>query len=156
MFGKEEVATEVKQEEAKAFTAKDMLDFAKTFAAELKKPSEEDQAKKDAERNRLLENQQNSIAEAKSAERQKQANEAACSHMKPHPYQGKTRIVAPLHSDGLHHPICLNCRKEFPPFPSGNTTIPPGMTLSDYDGQITPAIIEMWGKRHQESKLVGV
>lgn len=137
------------------FTANDLLNAVKVMAQEMKKPSEEEQAKKDADRNRLLQNQQASIAEAKNSQLQKQANESACSHMKPHPYQGKTRIVAPFHSDGLFHPICLNCQKEFPPFPAGNQTIPVGASFDDYQG-VTPQLIESWGKRHAEAKLVAV
>jgi hypothetical protein len=133
------------------FTAKDMMDFAANLARELKKPSDEEQAKKDADHKRLLANQQNSISEAAATTRQKEAGWASCSHMKPHPYQGKTRIVAPFHSDGLFHPICLNCQKEFAPFPAGNQTIPVGASFDDYQG-VTPQLIESWGKRHAETQ----
>lgn len=137
------------------FTATDLLNAVKVMAQEMKKPSDEDQQKKDEDKARLMQNQQNSIAEAKAHDQQKKANEDACSHMKGHPYQGKTRIVAPFHSDGLFHPICQQCHKEFKPFPAGNQTIPVGASFDDYAG-VTPKLIESWGERHAQSKLVAV
>lgn len=148
IFGSDEVkADQPVAEPEKAFTAKDMLEFAKTFAEELKKPSAEEQAKIDAERGRMLSNQQSSILAAQQRQAMTDAQQNACGHMKGPKYEGQTTVAAPLHSDGLHHPICLRCNKQFPPFAPGNNTIPPGSSLSDYTG-VTPQLLMAWGNRY--------
>ena len=124
---------------------------------ELKKPDPETAAKMEEDRQRKLENQRRSIADARAQEEAANARQSMCSHMKPHPYVGRTRIVAPLHSDGFHHPLCLNCNKQFGKFRPGPTTIQMGMSLDDYSG-VTAEIIEMWCNRQrlQDENLVAV
>lgn len=138
-------------------TPAQMLELMKQFAAELKKPSVEEQTKLDEEKARKAARTQQSIENAKREARQREIEQAVCSHMKPHPYQGKTRIVAPLHNDGLHHPRCLFCHKEFKPFAPSPETIPIGMSMDDLNG-VNPQIIEHWGnqyeKKVQNSQLV--
>lgn len=112
---------------------------------ELKKPDPEEVEAKEVERKRRIDVQQQSVKRAEMEIAMREAREASCNHMKPHPYQNKTRIVAPLHSDGMHRPICLNCQKEFKPFPPGNNTIPVGSSLSDFDN-VTPEVIERWAE----------
>lgn len=139
------------QEQQNNFSPAQMLELMAKFAAELKKPTPEEQAKIDADKankQRILEA---SIAEAQRDEQKKQHDQLMCSHMKPHPYVGKTRIVAPLHGDGLHHPKCLFCHKEFKPFAPGPDTIQIGMSLDDYNG-VNPQIIEHWGNKYEESQ----
>jgi hypothetical protein len=132
------------------------LEVLKQFAAELKKPSEEQQKKLEEEKANLIRRQQASMAQAKREEEQKARDQASCSHMKPHPYTGKTRIVAPLHNDGLHHPRCLFCHKEFKPFAPSPETIPVGMSLDDFNG-VTSPIIERWGNEYEKKqKLIAV
>lgn len=130
-----------------------MLEMMKEFAKELRKPTELEQQKLDEEKARKEALVKASVERATREQRMKDADQSACSHMKPHPYSGKTRIVAPLHSDGLHHPICLFCRKEFKPFAPGADTIQMGMSLDDYQG-VTPQIIEHWGSRFEKEHAV--
>jgi hypothetical protein len=132
------------------------LEVLKQFAAELKKPSAEEQAKIDADKANLLRRQEESIKQAKREKDQRDREQAMCSHMKPHPYTGKTRIVAPLHNDGLHHPRCLFCHKEFKPFAPSPETIPVGMSLDDFNG-VSSQIIEHWGNEYEKKqKLLAV
>jgi hypothetical protein len=49
---------------------------------------------------------------AKLEEEQQQKRWAACSHTKP---DGRRAIGGQVHSDGLIHPICLICNKQFTP-----------------------------------------
>lgn len=128
-----------------------MLELMKQFAAELKKPSAEEQAKIDAEKANLLRRQQASIANSQREKQQRDVEQSMCSHMKSGVYSGQTRIVAPLHNDGLHHPLCLGCNKEFKPFAPSPETIPLGMSLGDYRG-ITPEIINHWGAQHEKAQ----
>lgn len=136
-----------------SFSLEDVLRIVKestvAMAQEMKKPTPEQQAKIDEEKERQKKRVEASIAEANREKQRRDMEQMSCSHMKPHPYQGKTRIVAPLHGDGLHHPLCLFCRKEFKPFAPSNETIPIGMSLDDFNG-ITPQIIEHWGNRYEK------
>lgn len=148
IFGNEEVKPEVAAPITQpTFTMKDVIEVVKTMAEEMKKPSAEEQAKIDAERGRMLSNQQSSIASAQQRQAMTDAQQNGCGHMKGPKYEGQTTVAAPLHSDGLHHPICLRCNKQFPPFAPGNNTLPPGSSLSDYTG-VTPQLLIAWGNRY--------
>ena len=127
------------------------LELLKQFAAELKKPSVEEQAKLDEKKANDLRRAQESIKQATREKENRDREQAMCSHMKPHPYTGKTRIVAPLHNDGLHHPRCLFCHKEFKPFAPSPETIPVGMSLDDFNG-VNAQIIEFWGNQYEKKQ----
>jgi hypothetical protein len=128
-----------------------MLELIKEFAKELKKPDAETQAELDAKKARLEANRKQAIAEAEQETRRKEVEQAVCSHMKGHPYVGKSYISAMLHNDGLHHAFCFHCGKQFGVFAPGQDTIPMGMTISDFSG-ITPEIIKLWCDRYAKAK----
>lgn len=132
-------------------TPAQMMELMKQFAAELKKPSADEQAEIDAKKARAETRVKASIENAKREQRQKELDQAACSHTKPYPYQGQIRVVAPLHNDGLHHPHCLFCHKEFKPFAPAPETIPLGMTLGDLNG-VTPQHLEAWGNQYEKQQ----
>lgn len=88
------------------------------FATELRKPDPELVAEREAAKTRLLEvKRQNHIVVAAqiAATALRQAN---CSHKMP---RGENAISGQQHSDGLVHPLCVICQKEFTPYkPAGD------------------------------------
>lgn len=84
------------------------------FARELKKPTEEEQAKKDAEQKRLIENRRVNVEAAQIEREQKERLWASCNHKMP---RGENAVFGQVHTGtGLFHPICVICQKQFTPY----------------------------------------
>lgn len=142
------------QQNQAGMTPAQVLELVKEFAKELKKPTEEEQAKRDEQKARFEANRRQALDEANKEEQRKATEQAICSHMKGHPYVGKTYIAAPLHNDGLHHAFCFHCDKVFGVFAPSPETIPLGMTISDFSG-LTPEIVQLWCDRYAKVKKAG-
>lgn len=136
-----------------ANTLADALSKAVVAGMEAYKKPDEDTAKKQAEdKARMLKNQQQSIAEQMSIKQQITDYQSACQHQKGGVYAGQHTMTGIIHGDGLFHPVCFRCSKEFPPFPPGPKTIPPSETVgSDNMKYLNPRTVEKWGKEYQES-----
>lgn len=121
-----------------------------TAVKEMKKPSDEEAQATADKKARLLANQKASAEEQVQRQKDQAAIQAACGHMKAPPYGDQHTIVGALHSDGMFHPVCFRCSKEFDPFPPGKDTLPHNVTLgSDECKRIPPKAIEAWGKKFQ-------
>lgn len=57
---------------------------------------------------------------------QKTAHQNACSHTKEN---GRSAVNGQVHNDGLYHPLCLRCMKEFPPQAVGKEAISNGVQV---------------------------
>lgn len=86
---------------------------ARTLVEELRKPDPETAAKQEAERKRLREAREHAVQVAIAEEQSKKAKQDACGHVKEN---GKSTVSGQKHSDGLVHPVCLRCQKEFTPY----------------------------------------
>lgn len=126
-----------------------------TAVQEMKKPSEEEAQAAAEKKARLLANQKASADEQMERKRQEDANQLACGHMKAPPYSDQHTLNGQIHGDGLFHPICRHCGKEFDPFPPGKDTLPFDATLgADEWKRLNPKMIAGFGKRFKEQQLV--
>jgi hypothetical protein len=81
-----------------------------------KKPDEETAAKMAEEKARKEANRVAMLELAKTEIEGKLNREARCSHTRPE--DGKRMIGGQVHSDGMIHPLCLRCGKEFAAYPA--------------------------------------
>lgn len=82
------------------------------FAEALKKPSLEEQARMDADRERQIQNRKQNAEAARVEIEQKALHQSRCNHKME---RGENAVFGQAHSDGMFHPICVRCLKEFPP-----------------------------------------
>jgi len=118
------------------------------FAAELRKPDAEEQARRDDLKARKQAKRDAFIAERKDWERQAKYKYVWCidgsRHFKSHPYENQHTIRGQVNNDGLMHPICMKCQTEFPPFKPPQQILS-GAELGDI-GNLTTDMIEQWAK----------
>ncbi len=81
---------------------------------ELKAPDPEEAEKKADQKKREAEARKQMLEVAQVEEQQKALRESNCDHKKQN---GRTAIFGQAHSDGMYHPVCLHCFKEFTPVP---------------------------------------
>lgn len=119
-----------------------------SFARELRKPSDDEQAKIDDLKARKQAKRDAFIAERKDWERQAKQKYIWCidgsRHFKSHPYENQHTIRGQVNNDGLMHSICIKCQTEFPPFKPPQQVLS-GAELGDI-GNLTTDMIEQWAK----------
>lgn len=104
---------EEKEKEGRAvsnFSKDDVIDIVRA----VKEPTEEEKQKRQKEEELRDRRRKEAILLAKEEEEAIKRRQANCSHTKEN---GKPSIAGQVHSDGLVHPICLRCQKEFKPHP---------------------------------------
>lgn len=81
----------------------------KELIRELRKPSDEEQAKIDKEKAILARRREEMVELGRIEQEQRELNQSRCGHTKP---DGKPSTGGQVHSDGLYHEFCLRCQKE--------------------------------------------
>lgn len=76
---------------------------------------------------RREEARQDMLRIAKEQEAQKLARQANCRHVKEN---GRSAINGQVHNDGLYHPICHHCFKEFTPVPPTGEKLQRGIQVA--------------------------
>lgn len=90
----------------------DLIEALRTLGQELRKGTPEEEAKRIDEAKRLREAQlQMAQTLVEQAELIK-ANQDNCRHTMP---RGENAVFGQVHGDGMFHPLCVVCMKEFPP-----------------------------------------
>lgn len=113
--------------------------MAKTMAVELRKPTEEEQKKLDAEMQRIK-NQRIQAAELGRAEAQQiKDTQAACGHSKPN---GEHTFRGQVHADGWAEIRCQRCIKTYRVRPT-TEMMASGLNLGDIKG-LTEAHLHAW------------
>ena len=85
--------------------------------------------KEEEDRARMLANrEQNLNIERSRIELQRQREEACerTGHVKEN---GRTAVNGQVHNDGMYHPVCFHCFKEFPPVRPGHDQIETGIQV---------------------------
>ena len=85
----------------------------KELIQEIRKPSQVEQEKLDAEAALKRRQQEQRVETARQEMASKAARESRCSHTKE---RGESAVYGQKHSDGLVHPICVRCQKLFPTY----------------------------------------
>jgi hypothetical protein len=88
------------------------FDQLKELIKEIKKPSAEEAERIEKEKALKLRAQREKVEQARIEMAEKKRREDSCPHRKPN---GETTVMGQRHSDGMVHPICFRCQKEFPP-----------------------------------------
>jgi hypothetical protein len=88
------------------------MDQLMAFATEMRKPDPEVVAERQATKDRLIQMRKQNAEAARIEIEQKNRRQNSCSHTMP---RGERAVFGQSHSDGLFHPICVVCQKEFPP-----------------------------------------
>lgn len=91
-----------------SFTVEDVKEIVRAA----REPSEEEKAKQKKEKELQDRRRKEAIILAKEEEEAVRKRQANCSHLKE---SGKTAVMGQVHSDGLYHPLCIKCQKEFTP-----------------------------------------
>lgn len=104
--------------EAKAanpnMTAEQMMSFITTVVTELRKPDPETAERMALEKMKKKEAREVRIREIEAEQNARKARQEACTHKTE---KGRSVISGQVHADGLHHPICQRCGREFQPRP---------------------------------------
>ena len=83
------------------------------FATEMRKPDPEVLAEREAAKARLIQMRKQNAEAARIEIEQRDRRQNSCSHKMP---RGENAISGQIHSDGLMHPLCVVCQKEFAPY----------------------------------------
>ena len=100
------------------------MDQIREIVSEFRKPDPETAEKAAAERARVKERQEQMLRVATEEIEGKNRLQEMCDHKKEN---GRPAIGGQIHSDGLVHPLCLHCFKEFPPYKPGQEMIAGGI-----------------------------
>lgn len=115
--------------------------MAKTMAVELRKPTEDEQKKLDAELQRIK-NQRIQAAElGRSEAKQIRDTQAACGHIKPN---GEHTFRGQVHGDGWAEIRCQRCQKTYRVRPT-TEMMASGLNLGDIKG-LTEAHLHAWSQ----------
>jgi hypothetical protein len=87
-----------------------VAEMGRTMATELRKPSPDEQAKLDAEINRIKQARLHSAEQGKLVAAQEAMNQRNCQHLKPN---GKHTFRGQVHSDGWAEIKCIRCLVTF-------------------------------------------
>lgn len=85
----------------------------KEIIAELRKPSPEEQEKIDKEKAFKKRAMEQRVEIARQEMAAKAERENRCNHKKE---KGESAVFGQKHSDGMVHPICVRCQKQFEPY----------------------------------------
>lgn len=96
---------------------------------EMKKPDPDEQAKRDAEKERKRVHREHAISMAKRAEADKLARQAGCSHARP---DGKHNFRAQVNSDGHYRPFCSYCLLTLPPIKATDEQSRDGLAMEKW------------------------
>ena len=122
--------------------------------AELKKPSEREQKKIDAEELRLKQQQENRLKLAMAEEERKKNNAAGCSHATFHPGTGVTRhawraqVHTPHKEKPYFVPTCQICQTQLPKILATTDMLTGGVNLDQYLG-IDADRLKKWAEQSQ-------
>ena len=96
-----------------SLTPEQLKEIMVALVQELKRPSKEEQAKLDEEKDRLAQRRAAMIEEGKRQDLAVARTQASCNHTKPN---GESLVhKGQIYSDGLMRPMCLRCMKQFAP-----------------------------------------
>jgi hypothetical protein len=115
--------------------------MAKTMAVELRKPTEEEQKKLDAEMQRIKNQRIQAAAQGKAIADQIRAEQSACGHVKPN---GEHTFRGQVHSNGWAEIRCQRCQKAYRVRPT-TEMMASGLNLSDIKG-LTEAHLLSWSQ----------
>lgn len=100
------------QPQAITMTKDDLVEALRTLGQELRKGTPEEEAKRADEllrrRNAQLQMAETLVEQARLIK----ANQDNCRHTMP---RGENAVFGQVHGDGMYHPLCVVCMKEFPP-----------------------------------------
>ena len=109
---------------------------------EMKRPSEEEQAKKDGERARSMLNTQMRVQHARNEEQEIAARQRNCAHLRK---DGKTAMRGQANSNGYSQAFCPHCHYLSPPFALQPHEIAGGLNMGDWRGNVQ-ALVESRAK----------
>jgi hypothetical protein len=117
-------------------------EMGRTIATELRKPTEEEQRKIDAENKRIQQQRIQAAASGKAVEDAIRREQESCGHIKPN---GEHTWGGQVHSDGWAQITCQRCVKRYRvrPLPE---MIAQGLNLSNVPG-LTEAHLIQWSKQ---------
>jgi hypothetical protein len=97
-----------------SFSFEQLKELVEGAVMAARKPTPEEEEKLEQEKKRRAALQEEMIKVAKAAEEGRDRLQRVCPHRKQN---GDSRVVGQIHSDGLIHPICQWCQKQFQPYP---------------------------------------
>ena len=125
--------------------------------AEMKKPTEREQKKLDAEEVKIVQHQKSRIALAHAEEDRKASLRRNCAHATTHPGTGVTKhtwraqVHTPANVKPYFVPTCTQCFSQLTPILASTEMLTQGVNLDQYAG-INMDVLTNWAKSAQKGQ----
>lgn len=126
----------------------------KEFAKELKKPTDREQAKLDAEEKQIQRHQAERLQLAQAEEEAKTNQRRNCGHVRYHPLSGtgghlwRAQVHTPRGVAPYFVPTCLGCNDQVGKIPATPDMMREGVSLQNYPG-LTREALEKWALQYK-------
>lgn len=119
--------------------------------AEMKKPDEYEQEKRNREKEARDKKLKQAVEQGRRDEEMKAMKKATCRHAKP---DGKHTWVAQVNADGYFRPTCIQCWSQLSPIKATTEQLTQGVSLHAYPN-LTMEALEKWAAQDKQLHSVG-
>jgi hypothetical protein len=106
------------------FTYQQLQDLIRGAVQEAKRPDAETEERLAAEKMRRERAKAEMVLAVQAEQDNRRRAQQTCQHQKE---RGESAVGGQINSDGLIHPICLRCQKEFSPYSPGMENVAQGL-----------------------------